>query len=234
MKEKVWIVVALALLAVVGIATAQSTKSDTIRACYGKEGGDLRVLAKSSAKCRRGERALSWNKRGPAGVNGLAGADGQDGSTGPAGADGAEGATGPAGPGAGFGFRGAILGNTPLPVNTPTAGPGTMTIAAKVGGIVLIQGTVIVAAGATGTRVTCAFTQTNEAGEDPFDQFLNRNFLVTLVPNESKTFPIMAEARTSGGTAVNPRDHRIGITCNAIDAAATFRESYVQASLLGE
>jgi hypothetical protein len=262
-----WVVAALAALTVAGVAVAQGTRSDTIRACYAKKSGSLRVLAKPSAKCRRSERALSWSQRGPAGEPGAPGAtgaagaggtpgangptgpagadgaDGQRGPTGPAGADGADGQRGPTGPtgiagapgpGAGFGFRGSLLGNTPLPVNTATPAPGTMEIDAKADGIVLIDATVLVAAGASATRVVCSIVQANGAGEDPFDQFFSRNFLVTLVANESKTWPIKAEGRTSGGTTADPRDHRIGVSCNPTDAAATFRESYIHASLLGE
>ena len=86
-------VVALALLVcgVSGYAVAQSGRAaKPIRACVKKHGGAVR-LAK---KCRRGERPVTWAKRGRAGVAGLQGPVGPVGSAGAAGQDGAPGAPG--------------------------------------------------------------------------------------------------------------------------------------------
>jgi hypothetical protein len=71
--------------------------ADTIKGCYKKSTGDLRVL-KSGASCKSSELAISWNKDGPKGAAGAPGAKGADGAPG---AKGDTGATGPQGePGA--------------------------------------------------------------------------------------------------------------------------------------
>jgi hypothetical protein len=46
--------------------------------CVDKQTGDLRIVKR---KCARGERKLSWNKRGPVGPVGPAGATGASGAT---------------------------------------------------------------------------------------------------------------------------------------------------------
>jgi hypothetical protein len=62
----------------------------TVRGCVKTKTGALRVV-KPTAKCVRGEKVISWNRRGPAGAVGPAGPDGARG------ADGERGATGPQG-----------------------------------------------------------------------------------------------------------------------------------------
>jgi hypothetical protein len=89
------VTVAIAVVALVGVlggwAIAATTKgSPVIRACANKRTGALRL----AAKCRHGERRITWNQKGPAGATGATGA------TGSAGGAGATGATGPQGPGA--------------------------------------------------------------------------------------------------------------------------------------
>jgi hypothetical protein len=86
-------VLALALLVcgVSGYAIAQSGQAKKpMKGCASKKGGALR-LAK---KCRKGERRVTWARRGPAGANGSPGPAGPVGSAGPAGAAGAAGAPG--------------------------------------------------------------------------------------------------------------------------------------------
>jgi hypothetical protein len=90
------LLVALAAVAAFGVggwAVAAGGSSGTIRACYAKRTGALRI-AKS---CRKGEKAISWGKVGPpgpagprgdAGPRGLAGEGGETGISGKAGADG--------------------------------------------------------------------------------------------------------------------------------------------------
>jgi Collagen triple helix repeat (20 copies) len=80
--------------------------SDTITVCHKSGGKDIRLVSDAS-KCPRGERALTWNIKGPAGPSGAVGAPGAAGPAGPPGPqgpagepgeDGEAGAVGPAGP----------------------------------------------------------------------------------------------------------------------------------------
>ena len=62
-------------------------KEGTISACYATKGatkGQLRAVD-GTARCRKGERKLKWNQRGPAGLPGQTGATGAQGPIGPAG-----------------------------------------------------------------------------------------------------------------------------------------------------
>ncbi|MCU1496626.1 MAG: Collagen triple helix repeat protein [Acidimicrobiales bacterium] len=67
-----------------------------VHGCYNKTNGDLRVVARPT-DCKSTERAVSWNKEGPAGDRGTAGPKGDAGATGPAGQKGDPGDPGPAG-----------------------------------------------------------------------------------------------------------------------------------------
>lgn len=86
--------------------TAIPARGGVAYACFQKKSGSLRVV-KQGKRCKRRERAISWNVRGPAGPQGAkgdAGSQGPSGSPGSAGAIGgtgaigATGATGPTGP----------------------------------------------------------------------------------------------------------------------------------------
>jgi type VI secretion system Hcp family effector len=92
--------IAIPTVAAVGaggaIAVAAGGPGDTIDACYRTKGGGKGTL-RIADSCRKGERAISWNRvgpRGPAGAPGPAGAKGDTGATGPAGAPGAAGPQG--------------------------------------------------------------------------------------------------------------------------------------------
>src|SRR5438132_7480046 len=80
------------LLAVGGVAWAAGSGA-TIHACYKKRGGALRI----ASRCKRGEKALSWNQIGPLGAKGTAGKAGARGATGLQGPSGKEGPRGAAG-----------------------------------------------------------------------------------------------------------------------------------------
>jgi hypothetical protein len=77
-------------LAAGGVAWAASGSGGTIHACYKKHGGALRV----ASRCKRGEKALSWNQIGPRGAKGSAGKAGGRGATGPQGPAGPKGEAG--------------------------------------------------------------------------------------------------------------------------------------------
>lgn len=74
-------------------------KDGRVYACYrvaGKPKGDVRLVAKK-AKCRRGERKVSWGVAGPQGPQGQSGSSGSGGATGASGADGSNGSSGVSG-----------------------------------------------------------------------------------------------------------------------------------------
>ena len=78
----------------------------TIQACAGRKQGRLRLVARPS-DCRRQERPVSWNVRGPAGERGAVGPAGAQGPAGPAGPQGPKGDTGAQGPSGAQGAAGA-------------------------------------------------------------------------------------------------------------------------------
>src|SRR3954451_1013691 len=68
-------------------------KDGKVYACYktkGKGKGSVRLVAKKG-KCRKGERKISWNARGPSGTAGSPGETGAGGGPGEGGAPGAAG-----------------------------------------------------------------------------------------------------------------------------------------------
>jgi len=71
--------------------------SDTVTVCHKSGGKDIRIVSDAS-KCRRSERALTWNIKGPAGPAGPAGLPGAAGPAGPEGPTGEDGDLGPRGP----------------------------------------------------------------------------------------------------------------------------------------
>jgi Collagen triple helix repeat (20 copies) len=80
------------------VATAAIPGADgTIRACFEKKEGDLKVIDEGKS-CKRGENLLVWNQTGPRGIQGVAGPQGPQGPQGPVGATGAQGAMGATGP----------------------------------------------------------------------------------------------------------------------------------------
>jgi hypothetical protein len=65
-------------------ATGGFTSGGKLQACV--TGGGSLKLVKAGAKCRKGQKLVSWSQAGPAGPKGVAGAPGAPGGTGPAGA----------------------------------------------------------------------------------------------------------------------------------------------------
>jgi len=89
--------------AVQGAAQAEGKKATAaVLVCANRANGRLR-LVRRTRDCRRAERLVRWNVRGPKGLRGPtgergpAGANGSDGAPGPAGAPGAPGEAGPPG-----------------------------------------------------------------------------------------------------------------------------------------
>ncbi len=75
---------ALVLIALVGATHANAA---TIHACLNKKSGAVRVVS-SSAKCKKSEKGISWNREGSAGKNGLNGNNGLNGTNGTNGTNG--------------------------------------------------------------------------------------------------------------------------------------------------
>jgi hypothetical protein len=86
---------ALALLLVASVgASDASAKGKKVHACVVKKGPDRGVMRFSKkGKCHKGEKKLSWNKKGKKGKRGKQGAAGQTGPTGPTGPQGPSGVT---------------------------------------------------------------------------------------------------------------------------------------------
>lgn len=87
MSWKFTALVAVAIIAIAGIAVAAKSGSKNLVLCATKKGGDL-SLATAKGKCNKGEKKLTVAKEGPIGPAGPQGAVGPQGPDGPAGATG--------------------------------------------------------------------------------------------------------------------------------------------------
>ena len=139
----------------VAVARAPHDETQVIQACVRKD-GRLRLVAER-ADCRRTERPVSWNVRGPQGAPGPAGPAGPPGVDGAPGAKGADGAQGPAGPPGPQGERGP-QGPKGDPGTSIDALEGLNSIACRAGGR---NGTVTLTYDASAHAVfTCTATAT--------------------------------------------------------------------------
>lgn len=75
----------VALAGVVAIPTGGATAASTYKACANKKTGEMRLVVKGK-KCKKNEKKLKWNVKGPAGGTGATGPQGPVGERGPAGA----------------------------------------------------------------------------------------------------------------------------------------------------
>jgi hypothetical protein len=80
-----------AVAALAPIAVVSRADAATIHVCVKKSTGAMRQVS-AAARCKHGERKLSWNSQGTAGKNGLPGAGGANGAPGASGAPGSNGA----------------------------------------------------------------------------------------------------------------------------------------------
>jgi hypothetical protein len=78
-------------------ATGGFSSGGKLQACVNEE-GTLKLL-KAGRKCKKGQKALSWNQTGPAGATGAKGATGATGAAGAPGAAGSNGQNGASAPG---------------------------------------------------------------------------------------------------------------------------------------
>jgi hypothetical protein len=95
----VGVTAALVLGATGWALAATPSSSKVLHGCYGKRTGILRVV--SGTKCRKGEKAISWNQKGPQGLQGRQGPMGNPGPAGTATAYAAFAADGTISPGSG-------------------------------------------------------------------------------------------------------------------------------------
>ncbi len=94
--------------------------NDVIYTCYSRSTGALRVVHRTT-RCRRRERALAFNQRGPVGPEGPRGVVGPPG---PTGKTGATGKTGKTGAGGRSGAAGSSVTSTALAVGNATCPDG--------------------------------------------------------------------------------------------------------------
>jgi hypothetical protein len=78
LPRRLWILATIVLLAVGSAVAYAATEEDQIHACVA-EGSALIRSVDSSDQCRKNERALSWNAKGPEGDPGPAGPPGLSG-----------------------------------------------------------------------------------------------------------------------------------------------------------
>lgn len=115
--------VAVAAGALVALATTGEAGASTIHACVKPKSGATRIVS-AKARCRRGEKRLSWSTTGPPGKTGPAG---------PGGPAGTEGKAGPSGVGPVYSVSHAepvTLGSESI-VLTKTVPPGSYWVSAK-------------------------------------------------------------------------------------------------------
>ena len=137
-------------------AISSRATTTEIKACYiasGRNVGNLRI----AAKCRAGEKAISWNQRGLQGLPGIQGPAGAAGANGSNGADGAQGLiglTGSQGPKGDTGATGATGATGPAGPQGP-AGPAAdagpdCAIGRAVGGVASNQAITVNVSGVLG------------------------------------------------------------------------------------
>jgi hypothetical protein len=119
-------VTAFAVASATAFAGAGARADGVIVGCQKPGKGFLRVV-RDASDCRRNERVVTWNERGPAGAQGAAGpagAPGPAGPQGPKGDTGAAGAGGPAGPIGPAGAAGAAGQAGPVGAAGPAGAQG--------------------------------------------------------------------------------------------------------------
>jgi hypothetical protein len=167
------LLIILALAAPVGgaVAVARTPREAvTIQACAARVGGALRLVARPS-DCRRRERSVSWNVRGPQGAPGDAGPAGAAGATGPAGAPGPAGPSGEPGPKGPKGDPGAAVDSLERLAGLPCRGAGTVKLDYDASG----RATLTCVSTPSSVTVTVNELSTGTAGaaSDEFVEFFN-------------------------------------------------------------
>ena len=193
-----------------GVAWAASGSGGTvIHACYSKRSGTLRV----AARCKHGEKSLSWNKSGP---EGRAGARGSRGATGASGSNGLNGGEGPAGPSDIY-AAGKATGALSLTEYTSYA---QLTLPP---GSYLVEATVILFANAPATKMACRVAETSTPVKGELDAAeasagAKEQNTVTLTGVLTTTTPVTEElfCRLEGGEGTVDDEHLVAIKTGAL------------------
>ncbi len=74
----------IAATGIIAIPSGSATAATTYKACANKKTGEMRFVVKGK-KCKKKEKKLKWNVKGPAGGTGATGPQGPAGARGPAG-----------------------------------------------------------------------------------------------------------------------------------------------------
>jgi len=114
--------VIITAVSVGAVSFVNASGDANIKACANKKTGVMRYIAKG--KCKKTERALTWNQTGPQGLAGNAGAKGDTGAAGAKGDTGAAGAAGAAGAKGDTGVAAAVPTTTIPSQRVGDIGPG--------------------------------------------------------------------------------------------------------------
>jgi lamin tail-like protein/collagen triple helix repeat protein len=168
------IALALAVPAGGAVAVARTPRdaATTIQACAARASGALRLVARP-ADCRRRERSVSWNVRGPQGAQGEAGPAGAAGAPGPGGAQGPAGPVGPAGepgPKGSKGEPGPAIDSLERLDGLPCRGAGSVKLDYDTSRVLL---SCVVTASAVAVSVNELSTGTAGAASDEFVELFN-------------------------------------------------------------
>lgn len=120
----VWLVMSMLILGGASWAASRSSTA-VMTACVKKSDGSMRMVG-AKARCKSTERKVTWNARGPKGLDGATGASGSVGSPGAKGDTGAVGEPGPVGAGGERGIAGAVGPQGP---SGPTGNAGPQGLA---------------------------------------------------------------------------------------------------------
>jgi len=170
----------------VAVARTPHDAVTTIQACASRAGGFLRLVARPS-DCRRRERSVSWNVRGPQGPPGEAGPTGTAGAPGVAGPSGPSGAPGPKGP---KGDPGGSIDSLERLAGLPCRGAGTVKLDYDASGRAAL--TCVSTPSAVTVSVNELSTGTAGAASDEFVELFNAG----AVPADLSGFKLVYRAGT--------------------------------------
>jgi hypothetical protein len=151
LKKPAGVAAVLAICGLTAAATGAIPDSGTglVHLCYQKGAGserggaELRIMDGTSGRCKRGDKALAINARGPQGAQGPQGVQGPEGQQGPQGPEGPEGPQGPPGDDGDDGDDGAPGQQGPAGVSTAYATENVeVTIGANPGEVLVLSETV--------------------------------------------------------------------------------------------